>query len=218
MYDYCIYYALPLPDEAASDDEQPIPKVEASKQRIFALSSLSGRGKRGRAKKGTRGRKPNKQSDHPKLDTEDTEVLLNFGREDSGPKDECKDPPPSTMAATLSVATMDVDSTLPATLKLDATITADPAPKGLKVKRGGSSKRGRGGRRQTSKSKTKASVVESHDLLDESPDLTVVATSPDGKALNGQSDSISEQSSKESTSSQSGRVKRGRGRAKKEGK
>ncbi len=160
-------------------------------------------------------RTPNKQSDHPKLDTEDTEALLNFGREDSGPKDECKDPPPSTMAATLSVATMDIDSTLPATLKLDATITeenTDPAPKGLKVKRGGSSKRGRGGRRQTSKSKTKASVVESHDLLDESPDLTVVATSPDGKALDGQSDSISEQSSKES---QSGR---GRGRAKKEGK
>ncbi len=60
--------------------------------------------------------------------------------------------------------------------------------------------------------------MESHDLLDESPDLTVVATSPDGKALDGQSDSISEQSSKESTSSQSGRGKRGRGRAKKEGK
>ena len=188
-----------------------------SKQRTFALSSLSGRGKRGRAKKGTRGRKPIKQSEPPELDTE---ALLNFGREDSGPKVECKDPPPSIMAATLSVA-MDVDSTLPATLKLDTTITEDnidPPPKGLKVKRGGSSKRGRGGRRQTLRSKTKASVVESNDLLEESPDLTVVVTTPEDKALDDQSDSISEQSSKESTSSQSGRGKRGRGRAKKEGK
>ncbi len=83
------------------------------------------------------------------------------------------------------VATMDVDNTLPATLKLDATITEDnidPPPKSLKVKRGGSSKRGRGGRRQTSRSKTKASVVESHDLLEEeSPDLT--ATTLDGAKL-----------------------------------
>ncbi len=168
------------------------------------------------AKKSSRGRKKSKQSDRPSLTTEDTEALLNYGNEDSPsnkPHPPANKPHPLklTMVPTLSIMSMDVDyGTLPATLKSGSTIfeeSADSAP--APVKRGGSSKRGRGGRKQTTRKKSTVKLEESLDLE--------LPTSPktDQSVPDDQSDATSELSSKvSSTASQSGRGRKGRGKAK----
>ncbi len=124
------------------------------------------------------------------------------------------------MNPTLSLMSMEVDyGTLPATLKLEPTIleenNTDSAPaKVPKVKRGASSKRGRGGRKQTTTRKKSKDSFE----LEESPDLEIGASpktdQSDEKLLDDQSDCTSELSSKGSTASESGWGKKGRSKAK----
>ena len=148
-----------------------------TKQRTILMSALGGRGKRGGAKKGTRGRK---KVDRAKPISLETEQLLEFGRESSGTEK-------PTVAPTISVADMEVDSTLPPTLKLEATLAEDTAD--TKVKRGASTRRGRGrgGRKASSRSMIKE---EQSDLKEESPDLPIL-TSPKDITKDGQSDSTS---------------------------
>ena len=138
------------------------------------MSALGRRGKRGGAKKGARGRK---KVDRAKPISLETEQLLEFGKESS----ETEKP---TVAPTISVADMEVDSTLPPTLKLETTTAEDTAD--TKVKRGASARRGRGrgGRKASSRSVTKE---EQSDFKEESPDLPVLTSPKDAD----QSDSTS---------------------------